>query len=614
MVDLKKLESALTRVEKPARYIGGELNSVVKDFNKCEVTSVFTYPDVYEVGMSNLAMTILYYLQNSKEEYCCERAFAPWVDMEEEMRKNGIPLFTLENKIPVKDFDLWGITLQYELSYTNILNMIDLAGIPLHSKDRDERYPIIFAGGPCVYNPEPLTDFIDFFVIGEGEEINLEIMDLFNFHKKKGLDKDEFLKDLLEIEGIYVPEFYDTEYNQDGTIKSFTPNIEEAPTKISKRIMRDLNTMFMPMKQMVPFVEIVHDRVSMEIFRGCTHGCRFCQAGMIYRPIREKSIPTLIKQGKSLVRSTGYEDISLVSLSTCDYSELLKLIKILSEEFEEQRVGVSLPSLRLDTFSVEALEETEKVRKTGLTFAPEAGSQRMRDIINKGVNEEDLENTLNFVFKRGFSSVKLYFMIGLPSETHEDIEGIAHLAYKAKDLFFRIPKEERRGNLRITPSTSCFVPKPFTPFQWDAQDTIEEFYEKINILKNMIRDPKIKYRYHDPETSRIEAIIARGDRKVGKLIERAFRKGQKFDGWIDYFNYDTWVEAMDEIGMDGDFYAARERSENEIFPWDFLDIGVSKGYLFRERKKAMSETLTKDCRKGCNGCGIKDCVMNENKI
>ena len=610
MIDEFALNAALSRVEKPARYVGGELNSIVKNFDDVKARVAFSYPDVYEVGMSNLAVSILYYLMNERSDCLCERVFAPWPDMEEEMRKRKIPLYSLESREEIRNFDLWGITLQYELSFTNILNMMDLAGVPIHAYERTEKDPIVMAGGPCVYNPEPLADFFDFFIIGEGEEVNIEVLELYIEHKEKGFIKEDFLFELTRIEGVYVPKFYDTVYNSDGTLKSFLPNREGVPKKISKRINRVLDEMFIPKKTMVPFVEIIHDRISMEVFRGCTHGCRFCQAGMIYRPIREKSTKKLLEQGRALVRSSGFEDISLVSLSTCDYSELLRLIRMLSEEFSEEKVSVSLPSLRLDTFSVEALEETEKVRKTGLTFAPEAGSQRMRDIINKGIDENDIEETLKFVFEEGFSSVKLYFMIGLPEENMEDVRGIGELAYKVRDLFFSRPKELRKGNLKVTASTSCFVPKPFTPFQWVGQNGIDEFYEKIELLKAQIRDPKVKYRYHEPETSRIEAIIARGDRKVGRLIERAFFKGQKFDGWDYYFNYDVWCEAMEEIGMDGDFYSKRERSYDEIFPWDFLDIGVSKEFLLKELHKAKRGELTPDCRKSCNGCGIKNCTMH----
>lgn len=609
MINKEKLDRILKRVEKPARYIGMEENSVIKDLNNIDVKFAFSYPDVYDVGMSHLGLHILYNLINDREDFVCERVFAPWTDMEEEMRKEGLPLYSLENKEEVKNFDFLGFTLQYEMSYTNILNILDLSNIPILARDRREDDPLILAGGPCAFHPEPLSDFIDFFVIGEGEEVTLEILELYKEHKNQGKTRDEFLKTILKLDGIYVPKFYDVIYNEDNTVKERINLIEEAPKIIKKRIIEDLDTMYSPEKIIVPLIETVHDRVSMEIFRGCTHGCRFCQAGMIYRPVREKSVDRIIELAEKLIESTGYENVSLSSLSSCDYSELYLLISKLMERFESKKVGVSLPSLRLDSFSIDILKEIERVRKSGLTFAPEAGSQRLRNVINKGITEEDLVNTVNYMFKEGWSGIKLYFMIGLPTETDEDILGIKDLAYMVKNMFFDMPKEERRGNLRVTTSASCFIPKPFTPFQWVGQDSIEEFRRKIYLLKDSIKDPKVKFNYHDPELSYLEAIIARGDRKVSKLILRAWEKGCKFDGWSEHYNYEKWVEALEEIDLDGEFYARRDRKLDEILPWDFIDIGVSKEYLIKEYKKSLNEETTGDCRGQCRACGIEDCLM-----
>ncbi len=604
MIDIDKFDKILKRVIKPARYIGMEVNSVVKDLNEVDIKFAFAFPDIYEVGMSHLGLHILYNLLNEKEYIACERVFAPWVDMEEEMRKEGLPLFSLENKELIKNFDFVGFTLQYEMSYTNIINMLDLSGIPILSKDRVEEDPFVIAGGPCAYNPEPIADIIDFFVIGEGEEILYEVLEKYREFKKGSGNKDDFLKEISNIQGIYVPKFYDIHYNEDNTIKEMVPNVEGVPKTIEKRIIKDLDKAYFPEKLIIPYIETVHDRIPLEIFRGCTRGCRFCQAGMIYRPVREKTTDRLFELAEKLVDETGYENISLTSLSSCDYSQLEFLISELINRYEEDKIGVSLPSLRLDSFSIDVLKEIEKVRKTGLTFAPEAGSQRLRDVINKGIEEEDLTTAVSYAFKEGWSTIKLYFIIGLPTETDEDVLGIKELGYKVKDIFFSQPKEERRGNLKITLSASCFVPKPFTPFQWVGQNSIDEFYRKINLLRNNIKDKKVTFNYHDPKLSYLEAVIARGDRRVSRAIIRAWEKGCKFDGWSENFDYDLWIEAFNEVGIDGDFYALRERDIEEVFPWDFIDIGVSKNYLIREYEKAKSEELTRDCRLGCTGCGI----------
>ncbi|MGJ0846050.1 TIGR03960 family B12-binding radical SAM protein [Tissierella praeacuta] len=609
MINKKILDRVLKKVEKPARYIGMEQNSVIKDLNKVKVKFAFSFPDIYDVGMSHLGLHILYNLINEEEDFACERVFAPWTDMEEEMRKEELPLFTLENKEEVRNFDFLGFTLQYEMSYTNILNILDLSKIPLLTKNRNDDDPIVMAGGPCAYNPEPIAEFIDFFVIGEGEEVTLEILKLYKEHKEKEWNREKFLREVAKLEGIYVPKFYDIIYNDDGTIKEMVRLDEMVPKVINKRMIKDLDSMFAPEKMIVPFIETVHDRVVMEIFRGCTRGCRFCQAGMIYRPIREKSVDKIVDLAEKLVESTGYENVSLSSLSSCDYSELYTLISKLMDNFEQKKVGVSLPSLRLDSFIIDILKEIEKVRKSGLTFAPEAGSQRLRDVINKGITEDDLVNTISYVFKEGWSTVKLYFMIGLPTETDEDVLGIKELAYKVKDIFFDMPKEERKGNLKVTASASCFVPKPFTPFQWIGQDSMEEFYRKIYLVKNSIKDNKVTFNYHDPKLSFLEAVIARGDRRISKLILRAWEKGCKFDGWSEHFKYETWTEAMNEVSIDSNFYALRNRELDEVLPWDFINPGVSKEYLIREYKKSLEEQTTDDCRLQCRGCGIKGCTM-----
>ncbi|MTI48500.1 MAG: TIGR03960 family B12-binding radical SAM protein [Firmicutes bacterium] len=598
------LEEILPKVEKPARYIGSEENSIVKEIDKIEVRFGFAFPDIYEVGMSHLGLHILYNLLNNEDSIYCERVFAPWVDMEEKMKENDIPLYTLETKTPINELDFVGFTLQYEMSYTNILNMLDLGNIPVLSEDRGENDPFIIAGGPCVYNPEPLADIVDFFVIGEGEELTLEVLKTYKQWKKLGKDKKDFLDEVAKLEGIYVPSFYNIEYNEDNTIKGMVPKNSKYPKTIKKVIIKDLDKTYFPDKIIVPYIETVHDRIILEIFRGCTRGCRFCQAGMIYRPVRERKVDTLVELAKKLVDATGHDEISLSSLSTSDYSQLEELIKRLIEEFKDKNVGLSLPSLRLDSFSLEFLDEIQDLRKSGLTFAPEAGSQRLRDVINKGIEEKDLIDSVEEAFGLGWSGVKLYFMIGLPTEEKEDVMGIKDLAYKVKDVFFSLPREKQKGNLQITASTSCFVPKPFTPFQWFPQNSIDEFYDKIRLLKGEIRDRKVKYNYHDPKLSFLEAIIARGDRKVSKAIVEAWKSGCRFDGWADLFDFNKWMKAFETTGIDTDFYATRSRSYDEVLPWDFINTGVTKEFLIKENEKAIKGELTHDCRQGCTACGI----------
>lgn len=609
MIDKIKLDRILQQVNKPARYIGMEQNSYNKNLDDMKVKFAFSFPDLYDVGMSHLGLHILYNMINEKEDYVCERVFSPWIDMEDLMRKEDLPLYTLESKEEVKNFDFLGFTLQYEMSYTNILNILDLSNIPLLSKDRTDEDPIVIAGGPCAYNPEPLAEFIDVFVIGEGEEVTLEIMDLYKEHKSGNWDKKEYLKELTKIEGIYVPSFYEVEYKEDKTIEKIYPIVEGIPEVVRKRYIKDLNQMFSPEKVIVPYIDTVHNRISMEIFRGCTKGCRFCQAGMLYRPIREKSAENLIQISEELVKNTGYDEISLSSLSSCDYSQLRLLISSLIDKYKDKKVGISLPSLRLDSFSIDVLKEIERVRKSGLTFAPEAGSQRLRDVINKGVTEEDLRTAVSYAFSEGWSRIKLYFMIGLPTETKEDLQGIKDLSYMVKDIFFKRDKEEIKGNFKLTTSASFFVPKPFTPFQWFGQNTIEEFEEKAYFIKDNIKDKRITFNYHDAQLSYLEAIFARGDRRLSKLLLKAFEKGCKYDGWSEHFKYDMWLEAMEETGIDGDFYALRHRNFDEVLPWDIIDPLVSKKYLIKEYKKSLDGEMTNDCRIQCTGCGIKNCVM-----
>lgn len=596
-------DDILFKVEKPARYIGGEMNSYIKDKDKIDIRFAFCFPDVYEVGMSHLGMKILYYVLNEREDTYCERVFAPWPDLEELMRENNIPLYALESKDPIKDFDFIGFTLQYEMSYTNILNMLDLAGVPVRASERGENDPVVLCGGPCAYNPEPLYDIADLFCLGEGEQQLQDVVELYKKFKGKG-KKKEFLRKAASIGGVYVPSMYDVSYNEDGTIKEFKPLYDDIPSKVKKRIVKDMNEVVYPDKLIVPYTDIVHDRIMLETFRGCTRGCRFCQAGMVYRPVREKKVDTLLKQADELIKSTGYSEVSLTSLSICDYSDLKNLVYGFIEEHKSDKVGVSLPSLRVDSFSVGLINEIQKVRKTGLTFAPEAGSQRMRDVINKGVTEKNLMDSVKSAFESGWSTIKLYFMIGLPYETMDDIIGISSLAEKVVDEYFAVPKEKRKKGLKVTVSTSIFVPKPFTPFQWSPQIKMEDVKNEIGELRRSIKRKQINYNWHESPVSYLEAVFARGDRKLCDVLVEAFKMGIKFDGWSEYFDFDKWKSAFEKCGIDGDFYAYRERGYEEILPWDFIDIGVDKEYLIRENEKAKKAEITQDCRMGCENCGV----------
>lgn len=600
---MKKIsDDILCQVEKPARYIGGEFNSYNKDKDKVDIRYAFCFPDVYEVGMSHLGTKILYHLMNEREDTFCERCFAPWPDMEKLLREHNIPLGTLETRDSLKDFDILGFTLQYEMSYTNILNMLDMCSIPLRASERGEEYPIVMMGGPCAYNPEPLYDIADAFVIGEGEEVTGEILDLYK--AMKGKSKEEYLRELSKIEGVYVPSLYDVSYNADGTIHAMTPKYEDVPQYVKKRIIADFDANKFPDKLIVPYTDIIHDRIVIETFRGCTRGCRFCQAGMIYRPVREKTTERLMEEIDQLIKNTGYEEVSLSSLSICDYSNIQNLIMSLIEKYGEKKVGVSIPSLRIDSFSVNLIKEIQKVRKTGLTFAPEAGTQRMRDVINKGVTEEDLLRATRSAFESGWSTIKLYFVIGLPYETVDDVIGIGELAEKVVNEYFAVPKNVRKRGLRVTVSTSILVPKPFTPFQWAPMNRMEEVKEKISGLRNSIKSKAINYNWHESPLSYMEAVFARGDRRLCDVLIKAFEKGARFDGWNEYFKFDIWQDAFRECALDGDFYAYRERSYDEVLPWDFIDIGVRKQYLISENEKAKEVVLTPDCRQNCTGCGI----------
>jgi radical SAM family uncharacterized protein len=603
MTQIVLSDDLLKKVEKPARYIGGEMNSYKKNLAEIDVHFAFCFPDVYEVGMSHLGMQILYHFLNRRKDTYCERVFAPWIDMEKMMREENIPLFSLETHTPLNVFDFVGFTLQYEMSYTNILNMLELGRIPIFSKDRTEEHPIVIAGGPCAYNPEPLAPFIDCFYLGEGEVSYDALLDRYREHKKAGKSRQQFLEALLTIEGIYVPCFYEESYNPDGTIASKTPCHSQAKSTIKKVAVTNMDESFYPEKQVVPWIQAVHDRVTLEVFRGCLRGCRFCQAGMIYRPVREKKPETLLHYAGKLLEATGYEEISLASLSTSDYKDLVPFTEKLITMCDESFVNISLPSLRVDAFSVDLMQKVQEVRKSSLTFAPEAGTQRMRDVINKNITEEEILNGCHLAFEGGWNRVKLYFMLGLPTETEEDVLGIADLAEKIVNAYFKVDKAKRAPGLQLVVSTSCFVPKAFTPFQWHAQDSCESFMTKHMTLKKAIKSKQIKYNHHDAKTSVLEAVLARGDRRVANLIYEAYKIGCKFDSWSEFFSLEKWEEAAERAGIDFSFYANRERSYEEILPWDHIDIGVSKNFLIRESQKAKQEVTTPQCREKCSGCG-----------
>lgn len=596
------LEKILLKVQKPGRYVGGELNSVIKDKDAVDIRFAFCFPDIYEVGMSHLGMKILYSCLNRMEGVWCERVFAPWTDMEALMRERDIPLYALESGDPVKDFDIIGFTLQYELSYSNVLNMLDLAGVPLLASERRGLSQLVVAGGPCACNPEPLADFVDLFFLGEGEEMDCELVELYRAHKKKGSSREEFLREAAHIPGVYVPSLYEVKYGEDGTIASVTPH-SGAPKKVTKRLMLQMDQSFFPESFVVPYLEIVHDRAVAEVFRGCIRGCRFCQAGFLYRPLREKSVETVNRQCRSLCETTGYDEISLSSLSTSDYSKLNSLLDELLTWTKEEKTGISLPSLRVDNFSTEVMDKISSVRRSGLTFAPEAGTQRLRDVINKNVTEEELMKTVTTAFSGGWSSVKLYFMIGLPTETLDDVAGIAALGQKVVDAFYANPNKKKGKGVSVTLSASGFVPKAFTPFQWEPQDTIEMLHEKQRHLVSSVTTRKITCNYHDADTSFMEAVFARGDRRLGPVLLEAHRLGCKFDGWNDYFSLARWRQAFEACGVSPEFYANRRRSFDEILPWDHLDYGVSKEFFRRECEKAYAASTTPNCREKCSACG-----------
>jgi len=598
----QEFEKLLLKVQKPGRYSGGEINSVIKDKESVDVRFAFCFPDTYEIGMSHLGMKILYSQFNARDDIWCERVFAPWTDFEEVMRENNIPLFALESRDAIKDFDIIGFTMQYEMSYTNVLNMLDLAGLPLKSADRPDLSPLVVAGGPCVCNPEPIADFIDLFFLGEGEEVDLELIDLYKEFKKKGGSKADFLKAAAKIEGVYVPSLYDIDYNEDGTIKSVTAT-EGAPKTVKKRIIKDMDKAFYPDKFVVPFIEIVHDRAVQEVFRGCIRGCRFCQAGFIYRPVREKSVDTVNRQAKCLCENTGYDEISLSSLSTSDYSGIEPLLNNLLEWTDEKHISLALPSLRIDNFSDELLEKIKHIRKNGLTFAPEAGTQRLRDVINKNVTEEEIISTCKTAFEGGYTAVKLYFMLGLPTETDEDLKGIADLGQKIVDLYYDLPNKPKGKSVNVSISVSTFVPKPCTPFQFEPQITAEEMRRRQEYLKSCIKTKKISLSYHDSSTSFLEGAFARGDRRLSAVIEEAYKLGCKFDSWSECFNVEKWLNAFEKCGISPAFYANRANDYDEILAWDHLDYAVSKEFLIKENKRAKCAETTPNCREKCSACG-----------
>lgn len=602
-------DEILLQVEKPARYIGNEVNAVMKDKDKVDVRFCMCFPDVYEIGMSHLGIQILYDMFNRREDIWCERVYSPWTDLDRIIREQKIPLFALESQDPLKDFDFIGITIQYEMCYTNILQVLDLGQIQLLARDRSDGDPIVIGGGPCASNPEPLADFFDMFYIGEGETVYFQLMDLYKEYRSKHLGRNAFLRQAAKIPGIYVPSLYETTYHEDGTIASFRPLAEDIPSVIEKQIVMNLTDTYYPKAPVVPFIKATQDRVVLEIQRGCIRGCRFCLAGMLYRPLRERRLSMLKEYAAAMLKNTGHEEISLSSLSSSDYSDLEGIVNFLIEEFQDQGVNISLPSLRIDAFSLDVMSKVQDVRKSSLTFAPEAGSQRLRDVINKGLTEEVILEGAGEAFAGGWSRVKLYFMLGLPTETEEDMKGIAHLAEKIAKRYYEIPKDQRNGKCQITVSTSFFVPKPFTPFQWVSMNSKEDFLAKAKIvnqeIKEQLNKKSIKYNWHEADVSVLEGVLARGDRRVGASILRAYEKGSLYDAWGENFDNELWMSAFRETGVDPDFYTCRVRDESEILPWDFIDVGVTKKFLWREWQNAQAASVTKNCRQGCSGCGAK---------